>query len=81
MTKIICPNCKSKNIKITTTDLNLKRGSFETNIKGVPAQICGSCREVFIPGSVAEPISEFAENAFAKVTKARKALQPKPTAS
>ena len=78
MTKNICPNCKSKNIKITTTDLNLKRSGFETRIKGIPAQVCGSCGEIFIPGSVAEPISEFAENTFAKVAKAKKALQPTP---
>jgi len=78
MTKISCPNCKSKNIKITSTDLDLKRGGFETSIKGVPAQICGSCGEVFIPGTIAEPISEFAESTFAKVTKAKKALQTTP---
>ena len=76
MNKLRCPNCKSKNIKISTTDLNLERDDFEARIKGVPAQICQNCGEVFIPGSVAEPISEFAESTFIKVTKAKKALQP-----
>jgi len=76
MNRLICPNCKNKGIRIGETDLNLKRGKFEVEIKGVPAQICDACGEVLIPGSVAEPISEFAESAFAKVTKARKILQP-----
>jgi len=76
MNKAICPNCKNKGIRIGETDLNLKRGKFEAKIKGVPAQICDACGEVFIPGSVVEPISEFAEVAFVKVARARKTLQP-----
>ena len=76
MNRLICPNCKNRKIKIGETDLNLKRGKFEVDIKGVPAQICEACGEIVIPGSIAEPISEFAESAFAKVAKARKILQP-----
>jgi len=76
MIRVVCPSCKNKKIRLGETDLNLKRGNFEARIKRVPAQICGSCREVFIPGSIAEPISEFAESAFSKVAKARKRLQP-----
>ena len=76
MNKLICPNCKNGKVKISETDLHLKRGVFEAEIKRVPAQICKTCGEVFIPGSVADPISEFAESAFSKVAKARKAFQP-----
>lgn len=75
MKKLICQNCSSE-IKWGTTTLDLKRGSFETKIKGVPAQICKNCGEVFIPGSIAEPISDFAENTAAKIAKASKLLLP-----
>ncbi len=70
-----CPNCQNK-IEWSKTVLSLKRGDFEAKIKGVPAQICKNCREVFIPGSIAEPLSEFAESTAAKVEKASKSLIP-----
>ena len=75
MKKILCPNCRSE-IKWGTTTLDLKRGSFETKVKGVPAQLCKNCGEVFIPGKVAESLSSFAEKTFAEVKKAKKELLP-----
>lgn len=74
MTKnVSCPNCGSK-IALSETNLSLKRGRFAAEFKNIPAQVCESCGEVYLPGSVAEPLSELAEEAFDKVSKAREKL-------
>lgn len=74
MTKnISCPNCGSK-IALGETNLKLKRGRLTAEFKNIPAQVCSNCGEVYIPGSVAEPLSQLAEKALDKVSKAKEKL-------
>ena len=74
MTELKCPSCGNK-IKLGETSLTLKRGKFSAEFKNIPAQICSKCGEVYIPGSIAEPLSDLAEKSFEKVSEATKKLK------
>lgn len=70
-----CPKCGAKKFSFGESTLTLKRGSFKIQIKGVPTQICSTCKEEFIPGVVAEPLSSLAERAYLEIIQAKKVLQ------
>lgn len=76
MKSLICSNCNASRLKISETTLTLKRGSFQLQIKGIPTHICKNCGEEFIPGRIAESLSELAENAYLKVNQAKRELHP-----
>jgi len=74
MTNLKCPKCGNK-IKLGETNLTLKRGKFSAEFKNIPAQVCYKCGEIYIPGSIAEPLSDLAEKSFDKVSKASEKLK------
>ena len=74
MTNSKCPECGNK-IKLGETNLTFKKGKFSAEFKNIPAQICSKCGEIYIPSSIAEPLSSLAEKSFDKVSKATKKLK------
>ncbi len=57
MINMRCPECKEKTYEGVTT-LAFQRKGITIEVKEIPAQICSSCKEVFIDGPISEYVDE-----------------------
>jgi len=61
-----CFICKQDDVRPGTTTVTLSRGETTVIVKGVPAEVCGSCGEYYLSEPVSGVVLERAEEAVAR---------------
>jgi len=60
---VICPICRHGKTKPGTATVTLTRGELTFVVKGVPAQVCGTCGEEYVEAETTERLLQAAEEA------------------